>query len=99
MKYHITKLDRRHSGHWHFKYRVEFHRNPGINKQLIFCDVRNWCDDTYGHSCERDIVGNLPDPKPVWAWHSDFDSGRYWIFLKDDTELSLFQLKFVVDQK
>ena len=108
MHYEIIKLDGRFAGFDVFKYRVQFVKPPYRSQSLTFweteiynnfCTVRNWCLETYGNSCERDMRVHIETPNPQWAWHVNLNTKDLYIYLQGDKELSFLQLKFQVDQK
>ena len=91
----LETLDGRHSGNYYFKYRVWVH---GTDRVRDFIQIRNWCWEVWGPSCERDdhilsynnstVVNN-----PHWAWHV-YERSRY-IYLIDDQALAFFKLKWL----
>ena len=95
MALNLEKLDGRHSGNYYFKYRVWVH---GTDRVRDFIQIRNWCWEVWGPSCERDdhilsynnstVVNN-----PHWAWHV-YERSRY-IYLIDDQALAFFKLKWL----
>ena len=52
MKYHITKLDRRHNGNHWFKYSVRPNTYDKIVSAKELVELRNWCWEHYGASAE-----------------------------------------------
>jgi hypothetical protein len=57
----LEKLDGRHSGHFFFQYRVWVH---GSDRIRDFIQIRNWCWEVWGSSCERDdhiLSYNFPE--------------------------------------
>lgn len=91
----LEKLDRRHTGHEIFKYRV-WMNGPQQDRITEFLTLREWCWDTWGAACERDIERNFPF-NPVWSWHHDENAawGNLYIYLSDDAALSMFKLKWM----
>lgn len=95
----FKKLDRRMNGYGDFTYAVDFASSPMGAK---FNDVRQWCWETFGPSCELDIWDVLDRPDDVrnerWAW----DRGQYnktWrciIYLATDQEANWFKLRWGV---
>lgn len=105
--YTITTLDRRHTGSHHFRYRI------GLNvpdtaadwevKLLLWTNIRNWCDDTWGHSCEVNIHRYLQfrghAVNDRWAWLHRTPGMRqtghnYFFFLTHESDLTMFELKW-----
>jgi hypothetical protein len=83
----IIKLDKRYGGADYFKFCVPFYRN---NKEQ-FLEVREWCWNTFGPSCELEHYHLLADPK-VWGWEVSQWNTR--IYFKTDKELNWFRLKY-----
>ncbi len=102
MKYTIKKLDRRYSGSHFAQYRV--HIDDCVDyryyadKVNLFRDMRDWCTNTWGHSCEaryHEYLGRSGHPvNPHWAWSNPGKYNLFYFFLAGDAELALFQLKF-----
>ena len=88
MKYKITKLDKRHSGHSFYQYMIEPFTRDTIEGPLQFIEVRNWCWATYGPSAELGWTYK----GATWAWDTEYRRKR--IYLKSQAELTLFALKF-----
>lgn len=85
----IGKLDRRHNGHNQFKYYARF-----LTFQMDqFCEVRNWCWQTWGPSAELDTIRYLEHGRNLkWAWTCDQYNVK--IFLASDKEYQWFTLKW-----
>ncbi len=88
-KFKLIKLDKRFAGHRDFEYRVEvmnynFQREDQI---LMYLDVRKWCWEQFGPSCELDLHRSIlrqsmRDPEthvPQWAWRTT-DDHQYFLF-------------------
>ena len=88
MKYKITKLDRRHSGHGFYEYYIEpiARKLPDVAEDLK--ELRNWCWATYGPGAELGWTYK----GDIWAWDTEYKKKR--IYLKSQAELALFTLKF-----
>lgn len=85
----IGKLDRRHNGHLQFKYYARF---LTISMDQ-FCEVRNWCWQTWGPSAELDTIRYLEYGKDLkWAWICDQYNVK--IYLATDKEYQWFTLKW-----
>ena len=103
MKHKAKKLDQRYNGGEHFKYMVDVTRsislqNPNkyqgsnrMEKLQAFVDMRTWCWETWGASCEMGAYLPLKQEQ-VWSWDSEHANLR--IYLKTDKELAWFQLKW-----
>lgn len=93
----LKKLDRRMNGYGDFKYGVDLWTVDSKE----FMEVRQWCWETFGPSCELDIWEYLDRPgdsrNPSWAW----DRGTYnknfrcIVYLATDVEASHFTLKWL----
>jgi len=81
------KLDKRHSGYGEYTYYVDFL----YKENQEFYDMRNWCWDTWGPSCELDMIKNV-STKGEWAWI--YDKWRKRILLKSEKEYNWFCLKW-----
>ena len=91
----LETLDGRHSGNYYFKYRVWVH---GTDRVRDFIQIRNWCWEVWGPSCERDDhIQSKRDPEIEnnlhWAWHVH-ERSRY-IYLINDRALAFFKLKWL----
>jgi hypothetical protein len=82
------KLDRRFAGYNNFKYCSEFAR---VEVQK-FQDIRIWCWDTWGPSCELSKYTKLDIQNPAWCWASTEWYTR--IYFATDAEYSWFLLKW-----
>ena len=100
----VKKTDKRMNGHLHWQY-VALVTSPGVygrtgiaQKVLTLHDVRIWCWDTYGSSCElphwlllHDNQWGIPNDK--WCWHTENDNFK--IYLRTDKEANWFKLKWL----
>ena len=100
MKIKVKKTDKRHSGHDIFLYSVDVEWQ-GIGRRterlIAFNQVRQWCWETFGPSCEREHWLELdkfkhPVPNERWCWHSDY--GNFKIYLRSEKEANWFKLKW-----
>ena len=89
----LQKLDGRHNGSDRFAYRVEFYSN----QIRLFIQVREWCWDTWGSSCELDQAYDdnwISKKELFWCWRYDVHpSGRY-LYFKTYNEASVYSLKW-----
>lgn len=87
----LTKLDRRMTGYGDFKFMIKlYHNDQDLNK---FIDVRNWCWENWGPSCEYFFYKKLENEKnPAWCWANYEFENR--IYLAGDQEASWFLLKW-----
>jgi hypothetical protein len=103
----VRKTDKRFTGSNHFDYVVDIKADTErimgmIMKSAIrykeFHDVRRWCIDTWGMSCERSHYLHMSTALPEdvnarWCWHSEFDETK--IYLKSSKEANWFKLKWL----
>lgn len=83
----LKKLDRRMNGYGDFKYSTKFRR---LSQGDLFFEVRNWCWETWGPSCELEFWD--VNKNPAWAWAmTEFEIK---IYLTGDKEASWFTLKW-----
>ncbi|NDB84162.1 MAG: hypothetical protein EB127_15800 [Alphaproteobacteria bacterium] len=85
----ITQLDGRYAGGWHFKYAIEFNR-PHFDGDL-YCEVREWCWQTFGPSRELKFI-NHQDDNHAWCFMTD--NHRTRIYLKSKKELEWFTIRW-----
>lgn len=104
MKYHVIKLDRRHSHHDLFKYMLGFSSSNWTGTGVIDFDrSRRWMNKTWGWSQEvtmRDVLlskKGLPatdvqadDINTHWAYSVEYKD--YRIYLEGESELNWFVL-------
>ena len=106
MKYFVEQLDKRHTVHYLWRYRLRIQVNFDLNRSHYrnFHVLRSWMIEQYGVSCERDLYGSTAisckgyEPfNPPWCWHVDkgYPNHQY-IYVKDDTVLSNVTLKWIV---
>jgi hypothetical protein len=80
------KLDRRMKGYGEFKYTAQF----TLREKDQFCDMREWCWNQWGASCEFDFWSNTKNP--TWCWISD--QYRIQLYFSSDKEYQWFLLKW-----
>ena len=85
-------LDRRHKGHGTFVRRVQV-LGSSTDKVKNFNQLRVWCWETFGPSCERDSYCSA-GMTSKWAWHIDDDYYSPFIYLSNSETESLFKLKW-----
>jgi hypothetical protein len=83
----ITELDRRYTGGNYFKYGLDFTYKQGS----LFCDVREWCWETWGPSCELKFIED--DKEYKWAWITD--NHRTRIYFRDTAEVNWYKLRWL----
>lgn len=100
MTIRIRKTDRRFHGHEHFRYVIDI---PGLRRPqriMLFNQIRSWCADTWGLTCEKDTYLDLIDSKInetidyKWVWHHEGFSLDFKIFLASEKELNWFKLRW-----
>ena len=80
-------LDGRYTGNELFQYRIDFNY---IQREQ-FKQIRNWCWETFGPSCELHFLA--VDEIKVWAWTTD--SYRVRLYLKSDKEVNWYKLRWL----
>lgn len=100
-RFSFSKLDTRFAGHQHFKYRVKI-LGDYVVRYSQYIEIRNWCWETWGSSCERDILIELADKDEsfirTWSWHAEKYNKRFYefyIYFATDQEYALFKLKWI----
>ena len=96
--FNVIKLDKRHHGNQAYKYAIDcnvvsVHTNFGV-RITNYRTYRDWLIDTYGHSCELNLLHHLNSDYPIWSWKYEHSPTTLKLFIKDDTILSNFLLKF-----
>jgi len=97
MKFKIEKLDGRHKGNSSFTHRAVV-LGLTADRFIDFLTLREWCWNTWGPSCEREIYLNTHFNKiknNSWAWHYNDDYNECCIYLTGSKELELFTLKWL----
>ena len=105
MMYSVEPLDRRHTGHEYWQYRIYITQQQlssySGDRFRYFHQLRIWMTEQYGPSCERDIYSRTIlaykeyDPfDPPWCWHIDREKEYVYIYVKNETILSNFTLKW-----
>ena len=107
MKVTVRKTDKRYTGADVFGYVVDVKQTsfPLIHTKLNksykiqhFQEIRDWCIQTWGMSCEREhylqlVVDNINDVNTHWCWHTEFYDTK--IYLRTDKEANWFKLKWL----
>jgi len=112
MRYQVTKLDKRHSWCAQFAYMLEFSKSSWQGTGVLDFDrARRWMNSNWGWSQDVETRSNLLQRRmdPVNTAVQDEDVNQHWsysveynnyrIYLKDDKELSWFQLSHPVNDK
>jgi hypothetical protein len=108
MKAKTKKTDKRYTGHEHFKYVVDvvmpyapFIQGKPVNRRQqrigFYHEVRKWCVDTWGMSCEREHWLTLqetgdPNINSHWCWHTELNDLK--IYLTSEKEANWFKLRW-----
>ncbi len=101
MKLTIKKTDKRHTGYDEFGYVVDV-QPPSLGRRteriLDFLEIRQWCWETLGASCEREHWLELNAKKAGtlnqrWCWHTDF--GNFKIYIRTEADVNWFKLKWM----
>ncbi len=83
----LKKLDRRMNGYGNFKYATKFRRRADQDK---FIEIRNWCWEQWGPSCELEFWNEQRNP--AWAWAmTEFETK---IYVASEKEASWFTLRW-----
>lgn len=86
----LRKLTKQFSGGTHFRHIVEF----TLKDCQQFVDIRQWCWEQWGPSCELEYWFRTGQSNPRWCWMSD-NHGRIRIYMASDAETTLFTLKWL----
>ena len=108
MKFYVETLDRRHTGHllWKYRLRIQTSLDLARSRYRNFHVLRSWMIEQYGVSSERDSYVNIAvasqgyndgEPfNPPWCWHIDRDyPNAMYIYVKNHEVLSNITLKWV----
>jgi hypothetical protein len=82
------KTDARFSGYPNFKYHITFRRMETEQ----YCNIRKWCWETFGASCELQNISRVTNPNMEWCWDSDEWKSR--IYLATEKQYQWFLLKW-----
>jgi|APCry1669188970_1035186.scaffolds.fasta_scaffold120183_2 hypothetical protein len=92
MKFKLEQLDGRHSGHRIYTHRVWIH-GTGVDRKRDYVQAREWCWETFGPGCERDLVWYNNSSSYSWAFHYDIRQESVYIYLKKEL-LTAFLLRW-----
>jgi len=84
-----NKLDARYKGFGQFKYMVKC----DYNEKELFCQIREWCWQQWGPSCEQTLIAFLKEKPTKWAWDSEY--GNLRILIATEKEYQWFLLKWI----
>lgn len=98
----LVTLDKRHSGHEHWKYYVQRPRaQPFKESKQVFHLWWEWCWQQWGSSKEMntfdndDLFDGVVCSNPHWSWQTDERTNRCRIYLRGDAEASMFMLSWI----
>lgn len=83
----LKKIDRRMNGFGDFQYKVGYLR---YHDRYKFIEIRNWCWEQWGPSCEYEFW--KLDINPSWCWIIDRNELR--ILLASTKEAQWYSLKW-----
>ena len=106
-KFSLEKLNKRYNGSDWFTYRLKIAPvgrmyETYLERTANFLEIRNWCWETFGPSCELEMYSvaqerNLTNPK--WSWRFNNYGSRAsqletFVYIAGEEELALLTLKF-----
>ena len=93
MQLQLERLDGRHNASRVYTHRVWI-RGSGAERKKMYIQLREWCWETFGPGCERDLIWYNDSSSYRWAFHFDQKSEAPYIYLKEEV-LTAFMLKWV----
>jgi|APCry1669189369_1035219.scaffolds.fasta_scaffold09979_4 hypothetical protein len=96
MKYQITKLDRRHTGHDVFEYYVTPLFYSKLLDKVDYQAWRIWCWDTWGPGMERDLAlefGSNQYEVARWSWFH-LTNHKPRLYFRTQKEFNWFHMKW-----
>lgn len=98
MQLEVTELDWRFTGKRHFKYMVRPYYASRIDHDKLFVEMRQWCWEQYGPSCEyrwyKNVSRDHPDFNKRWAWEVHNKGSQCRIFLKNREDVNWMVLRW-----
>jgi len=105
MKFFVEKLDKRHTGHllWQYRLRIQNNLQEAKSQYKNFHILRSWMIEQYGVSSERDTYtdilmackGSELFDSP-WCWHVDKDyPNNLYIYTRNREVLSHITLRWI----
>jgi len=101
MKTKIIKLDKRYNGHEYFSFMAtpqNKHVNMNLDTVIHITEMRQWCWETFGPSCELSeysmlVLHDMP-VNPHWCWRnaSQFRGPR--ILLATESDRNWFVIRW-----
>jgi hypothetical protein len=89
----LEKLDGRHNARRVYSHRI-WVRGPSHDRKRNYVQLREWCWETFGPGCERDLIWYNDSSSYRWAFHHDQKSDILYIYLKEEV-LTTFVLKWL----
>jgi hypothetical protein len=83
------KLDARYNGFTRFRYMAKCDHT----EQELFCQIRQWCWEQWGPSCEQSLISFLEEKPTKWSW--DSEHGNLRVLMATEKEYQWFLLKWV----
>jgi hypothetical protein len=93
MKLQLERLDGRHNASRVYTHRVWIYGSDFDSKKN-YIDLREWCWETFGPGCERDLIWYNKSSSYRWAFHHSQKSDSMYIYLKEEV-LTTFMLKWI----
>lgn len=101
MKIKTTLLDKRHTGNRYFSYLAVPLWQPNdtsIDKVDAIRQMRQWCWETFGPSCEYKeyavLAGNGRAVNQRWCWISESFNNEPRILIKNEEDYTWFVLRW-----
>ena len=106
IKVKVGRMDKRMTGHEYFQYYGKLivasgsplMTDPIVERLVLFTEIRNWCIDQWGMSCEmeifRDLIRHNYKLNTVWCWYLNLDLFRYKFFFISEKEALWFKLRW-----
>lgn len=97
----VSKTDKRHTGKEVFGYVCAV--QPGkvlklSERYALFNEIRDWCIQTWGNSCERDHylamynAGMYDRINEHWSWHTEYYETK--LYFRTDKQANWFKLRW-----
>lgn len=94
IKYKVRTIDVRSKAHGLYEYQIQF----WSTKHYI--EIRNWCWDTWGASCEYELLRKSYGVSEQafndsWCFQTEPEVPKYCIYIKDEAALMMFKLRWI----
>jgi hypothetical protein len=93
----FKKIDRRYNGGTIYQYMISVNGSHNLIEEIkTFNEIREWCEVTWGRSCELHDAWawGVPHDYPIWTWANDSKDSKRAIYLKTDKEYMLAKLRW-----